>query len=148
MHCVQDTDESTSPASQARQQQAAAKQAMVVPGSKELSTDVMQRTKKGLFPEYRGVAQLLAVGNLHKENDDRFVAITQALLQDLEPCPGASSAGMRDSKHHYTVHVHEIIAELHMKLQTQMMILSMPRHDIVQLASSQSFLSLNSKSKV
>ena len=42
----------------------------------------------------KSAAQLLAAGHLHKENDDRFNAVTQALEREADYKPGSARAGV------------------------------------------------------
>lgn len=42
----------------------------------------------------KSAAQLLAAGHLHKENDDRFNAVTQALEREADYKPGSVRAGV------------------------------------------------------
>lgn len=46
--------------------------------------------------EAKSAAQLLAAGHLHKENDDRFNAVTQALERDADYKPGSVRAGVTE----------------------------------------------------
>ena len=44
----------------------------------------------------KSAAQLLAAGHLHKENDDRFNAVTQALEREADYKPGSVRAGVSE----------------------------------------------------
>ncbi len=46
--------------------------------------------------EAKSAAQLLAVGNLHKENDDCFNALTRALEQDVDYRPGSNRGSVKE----------------------------------------------------
>ena len=44
----------------------------------------------------KSAAQLVAAGHLHKENDDRFDAITQALEREADYKPGSVKASVSE----------------------------------------------------
>lgn len=44
----------------------------------------------------KSAAQLLAAGHLHKENDERFNAVTQALEREADYKPGSARVGVTE----------------------------------------------------
>ena len=91
-----ESDESGSEAGSPKLEQSDDIQPLAIPGMHSRDFEMVQQADQGPHAGFGSVAQLLAVGNLHKQNDDRFDAITQALEQDLLDSPRRISAGMRE----------------------------------------------------
>jgi len=51
----------------------------------------------------KSAAQLLAAGHLHKENDDRFNAVTEALEREADYKPGSARAVTEGAKPGFVV---------------------------------------------
>ena len=93
---ISESDESESEAGSPKLEQSDGTQQLAIPHMHSSNVEMVQQADRGLPAGFESLAQLLAVGDLHKQNDDRFDAITQALEQDLLDSPRRSSAGMRE----------------------------------------------------